>query len=153
MSEGSKTVIPAKAYAKISTRLVPNQDPFRVHARLLAFNGRVDGHDAVLVHAFSARPPSVSVLPFLIRQGSGRFETTLVAQLSSSLGPWPHFAHFEMVLSRRYAYRGQARSYLSASCPIPLRLTASFFSFARAAFRLADGREVSTVIARGCRAR
>jgi len=25
--EGAKTVIPSKAYAKFSTRLVPNQDP------------------------------------------------------------------------------------------------------------------------------
>jgi len=28
--EGAKTVIPAKAYAKISTRLVPNQDPAKI---------------------------------------------------------------------------------------------------------------------------
>ncbi len=28
--EGSKTVIPAKAYAKLSTRLVPNQDPWKI---------------------------------------------------------------------------------------------------------------------------
>jgi acetylornithine deacetylase/succinyl-diaminopimelate desuccinylase-like protein len=32
--EGAKTVIPAKAYAKLSTRLVPNQDPERI-ARLV----------------------------------------------------------------------------------------------------------------------
>ena len=30
MAEGSKTVIPAKAYAKLSTRLVPNQDPDKI---------------------------------------------------------------------------------------------------------------------------
>lgn len=30
MGEGSKTVIPSKAFAKISTRLVPNQDPAKI---------------------------------------------------------------------------------------------------------------------------
>jgi acetylornithine deacetylase/succinyl-diaminopimelate desuccinylase-like protein len=30
LGEGAKTVIPSKAYAKISTRLVPNQDPARI---------------------------------------------------------------------------------------------------------------------------
>lgn len=133
--------------------LIPNQPPFRIDAGLLAFNGRVGGHAAVLLHAFSARPPTVVVLPFLIRHRTGRFATTLVAHLPPSLGPWPHIAHFEMELSRRYAYRGRSRSYLSASCPIPARFTAGFFSFARAIFTLAGGRDVSTAIARGCRAR
>jgi hypothetical protein len=133
--------------------LIPTQAPFRVHASLLVFNGRVGGHDAVLLHAFSARPPSVAVVPFLVRRGSGRFPTSLVARLPPALGPWPRFAHFELELSRRFTYRGRARSYLNASCPIPIRFTAGFFSFARATFTLAGGREVSTGIARGCRAR
>jgi acetylornithine deacetylase/succinyl-diaminopimelate desuccinylase-like protein len=32
--EGAKTVIPAKAYAKFSTRLVPNQDPEKIAAKV-----------------------------------------------------------------------------------------------------------------------
>lgn len=35
--EGSKTVLPSKAMAKISCRLVPDQDPDEVHAQLLEY--------------------------------------------------------------------------------------------------------------------
>lgn len=133
--------------------LVPNQSPFAIDARLLAFNGRVKGHRAVILHAFASSPPTVVVLPFLVKRGSGRFGTALVANLPPTLGPWPHFAHFEITLSRRYSYRGRSRGYLSASCPIPRRLTAGFFSFARASFTLADGRQIGTAVARSCRAR
>ncbi len=133
--------------------VVPNQAPFTIRARLLAFNGRVGGRRAILLHAFAASPPTVAVLPFLIRPGSGRFGTALVGNLPAALGPWPHFARFEITLSRRYEYHGRSRSYLSASCPIPPRFTAGFFSFARADLTLAGGRTIGTGIARGCRAR
>jgi hypothetical protein len=133
--------------------LLPNQGPFRIHAELLAFNGTADGRRAVLMHAFAAKPPTVVVLPFVFRQGSGRFGTALVADLPPTLGPWPHFAHFQMTLGRRYSYRGRGRSYLSASCPVPPRFTAGFFSFAKATFTLLDGSEIGTGIARSCRAR
>jgi hypothetical protein len=132
--------------------LLPNQPSFTVQARLLAFNGRIGGRRAVILHAFSADPPTVVVLPFLIRLRAGRLGTTLVADLPPSLGPWPRFAHFQMILSRRFTYRGQQRSYLSASCPIPRTNTAGFFSFARSTYTLAGGREVGTSIPRSCRA-
>lgn len=132
--------------------LLPNQEPFTIRARLLAFNGRAGGRPAVLLHAFAAKPPTVVVLPFVVRHSGGRLGTRLVADLPPSLGPWPHFAHFEMTLSRRYTYRGRSRSYISATCPIPPRFTAGFATVARAAYTLADGRRVSTTITRGCRA-
>jgi hypothetical protein len=133
--------------------LLPNQRPFRIHAPVLAFNGRVRGQKAVLLHAISKSPPTVVVIPFLVVRRPGRFGMALVADLPTYLGPWPHFARFDLTLSRRYLYRGQARSYLNARCPIPPRWTAGFFSLAKATFTLAGGREVSTGIARGCRAR
>ena len=133
--------------------LLPSQQPFRVHTELLAFNGRVRGRRAVIVHAYSAEPPTVAIVPFLVRRRSGRFGTALIADLAPALGPWPHFAHFDLTLSRRYSYRGKSFSYLSASCPIPRRFTAGFFSFAKASFTLAGGGRIGTGIARSCRAR
>ncbi|HEY6731818.1 MAG TPA: hypothetical protein VI039_12445 [Solirubrobacterales bacterium] len=138
----------------IETQVVlPNQPPFAVRTHLLAFNGRVGGRRAVVMHASAVDPPTVAVIPFVIRRGEGRFGTALVANLSPALGPWPRFARFEVTLARRYSYRGKSRSYVSASCPIPRRFTAGFFSFAKATFKLANGKEISTGIARSCRAR
>lgn len=131
---------------------VPGQEPFAVHTRLLAFNARMGARRAVLLHAFTTHPPLAVVLPFVYGRGSGRFGRTLSADLPV-LGEWARVAEFRMVLSRRYASRGRRRSYLSASCPIPKRLTAGFFSFARVAYSLADGRQVTAAIARSCRAR
>jgi len=131
---------------------VPEQEPFAVHTSLLAFNARVDGRRAVLLHVYTPKPPLAVVLPFRVRHNSGRFGTTLAAELPV-LGEWARVAQFKMELSRRYGFRGRRRSYLSASCPIPKRFTAGFFSFARVAYRLADGRRISTAIARSCRAR
>jgi hypothetical protein len=132
---------------------IPNQAPFRVHARLLAFNGKVDGHRAVIVHGISVHPPTAVVLPFVIKLRPGKFGTVLVAHVPPALGPWPRFARFEMDLYRRYRHEGRQLSYLAASCPLPKSYTAGFFSFAKATFTLADGRQLSTGIARSCRAR
>jgi hypothetical protein len=132
---------------------IPNQDPFPVQAKILAFNGTVNGRRAVIFHAFAAHPPTVVVLPFLLRLERKDFRTRLVADLPPELGPWPHFARFQVSLFRRFEYRGRERSYISASCPIPKAFTAGFFSFAKADFTLADGRRVGTSITRSCRAR
>lgn len=131
---------------------VPTQEPFEVHARLFAFNARISKMQALLLHVYTPKPPFSVVLPFLLHRRSGRFGMALTADLPA-LGEWARVARFQMTLSRRYIYRGRRRSYLSASCPIPKRFTAGFFSFARIAYKLADGRQVSTAIARSCRAR
>lgn len=131
---------------------VPQQEPFAVHTRLLAFNARAGRRRAVLLHAYTGSPPLAVVLPFVFHKGSGRFGRRLGADLPV-LGEWARVARFTMVLSRRYVHLGRNRSYLSASCPIPKRLTAGFFSFARIAYGLADGRRVTAAIARSCRAR
>ncbi len=158
-----RDALPAEALAACRSALVgrgslrvevnlPNQAPFRVHASMLVFNGRFKDRRGVILHVYSADPPGATVIPFLIRFQPGRLGTTLIADLPPRLGPWPHFAHFQMRLGRTYAYHGERRSYLSASCPIPPRFSAGFFSFASSTYTLEGGREVGTSIPRSCRA-
>lgn len=138
----------------LATVPLPGQEePLTMRARLLAFNARVRGRRAILLHASSRNPPTSAVLPLWIARGSGRFGVSLVGQLEPALGPLPRLARFELTLGRRYRYRGEQKSYLGASCPLPPRFRAGFFSFARASYRFAGGGAMSTAIARGCRAR
>jgi acetylornithine deacetylase/succinyl-diaminopimelate desuccinylase-like protein len=61
--EGSKTVLPSKAMAKVSMRLVPNQDPGEVEEQLKQYleeNARPGVTWEVITHAGS--PPSITPL-------------------------------------------------------------------------------------------
>jgi hypothetical protein len=121
---------------------LPNQDPFGVEAKLNAFNARTEvGRRAVLVHAYSADPPAAFVIPFVVRQ-AGSSRTVLTTTIRRAVGRWPHVANFRIDVSRRFSYRGQRRSFLNASCPIPPNFTAGFLSFARATYFFADGRRL-----------
>lgn len=138
-------------YAKI---FVPNQAPFGIHARLLAFNGHTAvGRHAVLVHAFTRDPPISFIIPFSIRRQKGTFRTVLVATIKRAVGTWPHVGSFRIDVSRTFSWHGQERSYLSASCPVPASFTAGFLSFARATYTFSDGDELTTESVRSCRAR
>ncbi len=74
--EGAKTVIPSKAYAKFSTRLVPNQDPHKV-AKL------VEKHIRKLL------PKSVhckfDVLPYHGKPWSASFQAPIFKKAQSAL--------------------------------------------------------------------
>ena len=133
--------------------LLPDQRPFQINARLLIFNGpRKNGHRLLLLHGFARQPPTTVVLPFALDRRHGRFGLTIGADLPAALGPWPHLARFEMNLGRTFGHRG-SRSFLSASCPIPPRFTAGFFSLAKITYTLVDGSQVGIAITRGCRGR
>ena len=132
--------------------LLPDQGVFRIHARLLIFNGpRKHGHRLLLLHGYAPKLPTTVVLPFMLERQRGRFGITIGADLPATLGPWPHLARFTLDLGRRYRFRGRPRSFISASCPIPPIFTEGFVSLARITYTLVGGREVSQAITRRCR--
>jgi hypothetical protein len=133
---------------------VPNQPPFSIRARLIAFNGRSEsGGPVVLVHAYAGSPPVSFTIPFRVHRKRGSFRTVLVALIRRNAGPWPHVANFQIEISRRFNYEGKQTSYLRASCPVPAHFTEGFLSFARATYSFEGGKQISTESVRSCRAR
>ena len=148
---GSALVGTGKLYSRV---FVPSQAPFGLHARLLAFNGKTrQGRTAIWVLAYSHDPPFSFVLPFHVRRQSGPFETVLVSEVPRDVGPWPHFAHFSMVVSRQFRHRGRVHSYLEASCPLPPRFSSGLLSLARATFSVENAPDLDVEAVRTCRAR
>jgi acetylornithine deacetylase/succinyl-diaminopimelate desuccinylase-like protein len=64
--EGTKTVLPSKAMAKIDFRLVPDQDPHDILQKLQA-HLKAEGYDDIQVTAFSGAEPVVTPIddPFV----------------------------------------------------------------------------------------
>jgi acetylornithine deacetylase/succinyl-diaminopimelate desuccinylase-like protein len=108
--EGSKTIIPAQAHAKVSCRLVPNQDPDVIFERLEAFvhevappgvtvtvrrlgSGRplaVSAEDPIPATALAALEATFGATPYLIRSGGSipvaEMFTTLLGRAPVMLG-------------------------------------------------------------------
>ena len=124
--------------------VAPHQAPFALDARLLAFNGRGPrGEAAIWVHAYTPDPPISIVLPFIVRRDRGRLASTLVATVPRALGALPRVGGFKLEIGRRYTYRGEAHSLLSASCPAAPGFGGGFLTLVTATYRFADRRHPS----------
>jgi hypothetical protein len=148
---GGAKVGDGRMYAKI---FFPNQNPFGIHAHLLAFNGIApNGDPAVWVQGYSSNPPVSFVLPFSVHHQPGAFKTVLVTIIRRAVGPWPHVANFSIDVSRKFHHDGRRQSYLNASCPVPEGFTAGPLSLARATYHFAGGKQMTLESVRTCRAR
>jgi hypothetical protein len=133
---------------------LPGHLPLRRDPRVLIFNGRGPGGEAVLwMHVFAAKPPVSFVVAFRIHRDSRGRARGLAATLPRSVTRWARVRGFEVSLRRRYRSHGQSRGYLSASCPVPRPLTAGYFPLVRATFVFAGNRRLSEEIVRTCRVR
>jgi hypothetical protein len=132
----------------------PEQSTFPSHGRVLAFNSVIDGERVILAHVYGREPaPITRIIVFHVRRSAGAFGTVLVASVPAAVNQWGYLTHFSLRLHRSFSYRGQRRSYLSASCAAPARLSGAIFPFARAAMSFADGRTLRSTLTRSCRVR
>jgi hypothetical protein len=133
--------------------VLAGQEPYPTTGRLLVFNGPYKGQRALLGQIYAARPFATSfVIPFLIHTGGkGRYGTVLSATVPRALASWGHVTAIQMRLARRYSYRGERRSFISAGCPAPEGFPGALFSLARTRFGFAGGVSLSSALVRSCR--
>ncbi len=131
---------------------LPEQSPFPSDGDVLAFNGRFQGRPAVFAHIFGTKPvPTSIVLPFVITNTGGTYGTVLTASLPRVTGDWGYVTGISMTLKRKFTYRGESRSYMSAGCPAPAGFRQTPFPLARTSFSFEGGLTVTSTLTRICR--
>jgi hypothetical protein len=131
---------------------LPGQQPYPAQGQMLAFNGRSHGKPVLFGHIYSPHPFANSfVIVFQIKHlKRGTFGTELVARLPRSLVSWGKLTGIELNLDRRYTYKGQRRSYVSAGCPAPKGSHGAPFSLARTSFGFEGGRRLDGTLIGTC---
>ena len=129
----------------------PEQDTFPSRGQIVAFNAVSKGHEAILAHVYGEDPvPITRIIVFRIRRTPGTFGTVLTGDLPIAVNRYGYVQSISLSLHRRYVYRGQARSYISAACAAPAGFFSAFFPFARTSMTFEDGRTLSSVLTRSC---
>ena len=130
----------------------PEQSQTPSHGKILAFNAKIGGKSVILGHVYGDDPvPASDVIVFEISHPSGTFGTELHGMVPESLSRWGYLKRISLRLQRKYTYRGQRLSYMSASCRAPRGLDKAAFKFAFAELVFDDGRTLSSTITRTCR--
>jgi hypothetical protein len=130
----------------------PEQATFPSQGHILAFNGVYHGREVILAHVYGDDPvPITRIIVFYIHRTGGTYGTVITGALPDAVNHYGYVQGLILRLHRNYTYRGQRRSYLSASCAAPSGFTAAAFPFARASMTFADDRTLSSTLTRSCR--
>lgn len=125
---------------------LPEQKPIPVTSNLLVFNGGTRGGvTTFFIHAFITVPtPAAIVTTVKIKKiNKGRYGLLSVASIPKIAGGNGSVTSFSLTINKRYAYKGEKLSVLSAKCPdgkLQARGTAIF----------ADGTKAGAGIIRAC---
>jgi hypothetical protein len=139
---------------KFQAELQLSGRPILVDGRALAFNGVVAGRAGMFIHIYISSPVKVTlVIPLKISRGTGRFGTVLTTKVPKLAGGFGSITELQLKIGRRYSYRGQRRSYLSAACAAPEGFPGATFTFARGVFSFEGHRQLSAFLSRSCQVR
>jgi hypothetical protein len=130
----------------------PNSSPVLATGTMLAFYGKSNGKQALLLHLYATTPVRATfVLPLTIsHHGDQLFGTILSAKIPTLAGGIGSVTQIDLKIGRNYTYRGRRRSFISASCPAPAGFGGALFSLARGSFYFADGKKIETTLSRDC---
>lgn len=98
----------------------PESTPFSARGPVLLFNGGIHGASTlVLLHAYVSVPvPTAIVTTASVKRiHEGRFGLEIAAKIPPIAGAAGSVTKFELKVGRRFTYRGQRKSFLTASCP------------------------------------
>lgn len=130
----------------------PEQASFPSEGQILAFNGIYRGREVILAHVYGTDPvPITRIIVFYVRRIAGTYGTVITGALPDAVNHYGYVETLALRLHRNYTYRGQRRSYLSATCSAPAGFTAAAFPFARASMTFADDRTLSSTLTRSCK--
>ena len=141
-------------HGKFQAQLQLSGRPILVDGRALAFNGVVGGRAGMFIHIYISSPVRVTmVIPLKISRGTGRFGTVLTTRVPKLAGGFGSITRLQLKIGRRYSYRGERHSYLSASCSAPAGFPGATFTFARGIFSFEGGRTMNAFLSRSCQVR
>jgi hypothetical protein len=131
---------------------LPGHATFPVTGDMLAFNSSRGGRPALLLHIYASHPVQlVFVLTFrIVRVKEGTFGTIFVARIPKLADELGYVTNVNLTFGRRYVYRGEPRSFLSARCAAPAGFPGAVFTLARGSFSFDNGQRVSSALARNC---
>lgn len=133
----------------------PGAPVFPARGQVLVFNSSQGKKVGLLLHLYGSTPVRAAfVLPFQIkRRAEGEFGTvfsTRIPQLASDQG---YVTDIDLRIGRRYGYRGERRSFISASCAAPAGFPGASYELAKATFAFAGGTRLVSRLTSDCRVR
>jgi hypothetical protein len=102
----------------------PEQKPFSATGPIVVFNGGVKGAvTTVLLHAYVNVPAPTAIVTAakITKINEGRFGMRIQVRVPKIAGGAGSVTEFDLMVGRRYTYKGKKKSFLMAGCPTGIR--------------------------------